>query len=106
VRVTVAGVNPQPGSVPAGGRYTYKVGSGATVRKGDRVSGTTLVYVGKADEGARFEGAGDYPYRRMGDSVTWQGQIAPGVYLDTTLRVGAYTDEFVTLAGLATIIVQ
>jgi hypothetical protein len=42
----------------------------------------------------------------MGDSVTWQGQIAPGVYLDTTLRVGAYTDDFVTLAGLATIIVQ
>jgi hypothetical protein len=106
VRVTVAGVNPQPGSVPTGGRYTYKVGSGATVRKGDRVPGTTLVYRGKADEGAQFEGTGDYPFRRIGDSVTWQGQIVPGVYLDTTLRVGAYTDDIVTLAGLATITVQ
>ena len=106
VRVKVSGVNPQPGPMPAGGRYTYKVGSGATVRKGDRVPGTTLIYRGKTDEGAQFEGTGDYPYRRIGDSVTWQGQLAPGVYLDTTLRVGAYTDDIVTLAGLATIVVQ
>lgn len=106
VRVTVTGVSPQPGPVPAGGRYTYKVASGASIRKGDRVPGTTLVYRGKTDEGAEFEGTGDYPYRRLGDSVTWQGQIVPGVYLDTTLRVGAYTDDVVTLAGLATIIVQ
>jgi hypothetical protein len=106
VRVTISGVNPQPGQAPAGGRYVYKVGSGSTVRKGDRVPGTTLVYRGKTDEGAQFEGTGDYPYRRIGDSVTWQGQVAPGVYLDTTLRVGAYTDDIVTLAGLATITVQ
>jgi hypothetical protein len=106
VRVTISGANPQPAPMPSGGRYTYKVGTGATVRKGDRVPGTTLVYQGKTDEGAQFEGTGDYPYRRIGDSVTWQGQIAPGVYFDTTLRVAAYTDDIVTLAGLATIIVQ
>jgi hypothetical protein len=106
VHVTIKGVNPVSGSVPAAGQYTYKVASGYTVRKGERVPGTTLVYQGKTDEGAQFGGTSDYPYRRVGDSVTWQGQLTSGVYLDTTLRVVAYTDEMVTLAGLATIIVQ
>lgn len=105
VRVRVAGVNPVPGAAPAGGRYSYKVTSGYTVRKGERVPGTTLVYEQKTDQGAQFGGTTDYPYRRVGDSVMWQGQLAPGVYLDTTFRVVAYTDDIVTLAGLATILV-
>lgn len=103
VRVKVSGVNPVPGPAPAGGRYSYKVTSGYTVRRGERVPGTTLVYEQKTDQGAQFSGASDYPYRRVGDSVIWQGQLAPGVYLDTTLRVVAYTDDIVTLAGLAAI---
>ncbi len=106
VRVTIPGVNPVAGSVPAAGQYTYKVASGYTVRKGEHVPGTTLVYQGKTDQGAQFGGTSDYPYRRVGDSLTWQGQLAQGVDLDTTFRVVAYTDEIVTLAGLATIIVQ
>jgi hypothetical protein len=106
VQVIVRDVNPVAGSVPATGQYIYKVASGYTVRKGERIPGTTLVYRGKTDEGAQFDGINGYPYRRVGDSLAWQGQLAPGVYLDTTLRVVAYTDEIVTLAGLATIIVQ
>lgn len=107
VRVAVSGVNPLPAPVPAGGRYTYRVTTGYTVRKGERVPGTTLVYEGQtAEQGAQFAGTNDYPYRRIGDSVSWQGQLAPGAFLDTTFRVVAYTDDIVTLAGLATIIVQ
>lgn len=106
VRVTIPGANPAPGAAPGSGRYVYEVASGYTVRKGQTVPGTTLVYQGKTDEGAQFSGTNDYPYRRVGDSIHWQGQLAPGVYLDTTLRIGAYTDDFVTLAGLAKIIVQ
>ncbi|MGE5603886.1 MAG: hypothetical protein ACM30E_12615 [Nitrososphaerales archaeon] len=105
VRVTIRGVNPVAGAAPGAGRYVYEVASGYTVRKGERVPGTTLVYVGKTDQGAQFSGTDDYPYRRVGDSISWQGQLAPGVYLDTTMRVVAYTDDIVTLAGLATIIV-
>jgi hypothetical protein len=106
IRVTIPGVNPVAGTVPADGQYTYKVASGYTVRKGQRVPGTTLVYQGKTDQGAQFEGTNDYPYRRVGDSLSWQGQLTPGAFLDTTLRVVAYTDEMATLAGLATISVQ
>lgn len=106
VRLTIPGVNPVAGAAPGSGRYVYEVASGYTVRKGQTVPGTTLVFQGKSDSGAQFSGTSDYPYRRVGDSLGWQGQLAPGVYLDTTLRVGAYTDDIVTLAGLAKIIVQ
>lgn len=106
VRVSIKGANPVAGAVSSNGRYTYKVASGYTVKKGQRVPGTTLVYKGKTDDGAQFDGTSDYPYRRMGDSLSWRGQLASGVYLDTTLRVVAYTDDIATLAGLATIIVQ
>ena len=106
VRITVRGVSPAPGAFPSSAAYTYKVATGYTVRKGDRVPGTTLLFAGKTDEGAQFEGTGDYPYRRVGDSVSWQGRLTDRVFLDTTLRVVAYTEEMVTLAGLASIAVQ
>lgn len=105
VRVTIRDVNPVAGPTPGAGRYVYKVASGYAVRKGGRVPGTTLVYEGKTDQGARFSGVNDYPYRRVGDSISWQGQLTPGVYLDTTLRVVAYTEDIVTLAGFANITV-
>lgn len=106
VRITVRNVNPSPGGYPGAAPYNYKVATGYTVQKGDRVPGTTLRFIGKADEGAQFEGTGDYPYRRVGDSVAWRGSLTDRVFLDTTLRVVAYTEDIVTLAGLAAIAVQ
>lgn len=106
VRVTVDGANPQPAPFPGGGRYIYKVGSAHTVRKGDTVPGTTLTYLGRTDEGAQFGGIDGYPFRKLGDSVIWQGQLNGNTFAQMTYRVGAYTDDVVTLAGLGTIAVQ
>jgi hypothetical protein len=106
VRVTITDAAPMPQPFPGGGRYVYKVGSGYTVRKGDTIPGTTLTYLGKTDEGAQFSGIEGYPYRRIGDSVAWQGRLNGSAFLDATYRVVAYTDEVLTLAGLGTIAVQ
>ena len=106
VRVTVAGANPVAQPFPGGGRYEYKVGSGHTVRKGETIPGTTLTFVGNSDEGAQLGGIDGYPYRKVGDSVVWQGRLTANVYIDATYRIVAYTDDILTLAGLATIAVQ
>ncbi len=103
VHVTISGANPQPAAVPAGAQYTYKVATGYTVRKGDRIPGTTIVFRGKSDEGAQLEGVDGYPYRRIGDSVTWAGRLNSYAYMDSTMRVAAYTEDILTLAGLAEI---
>ena len=105
VRVTITDPAPAPQPFPGGGRYVYKVGSGYTVRKGAPVPGTTLTYLGKTDEGAQFGGIDGYPYRRIGDSVAWQGRLNGSAFLDATYRVVAYTDDVVTLAGLGTVAV-
>ena len=106
VRVTITGASPAPQPFPGGGRYVYKVGSGYTVRKGETIPGTTLTFVGKTDEGAQFGGIDGYPYRRIGDSVAWQGRLNAGAYLDATYRIVAYTDDILTLAGLGTVAAQ
>ena len=105
VHVTIRDANPQPAAVPPGAAYSYKVAMGHTVRKGDRIPGTTITFRGKSDEGAQFEGVSGYPYRRIGDSVTWAGQLNNHAYLESTMRVAAYTDDLLTLAGLAEITV-
>lgn len=103
VHVTISGANPQRAAVPPGAAYTYKVAMGHTVRKGDFIPGTTIRFRGKSDEGAQFDGVDGYPYRRIGDSVTWSGRLSNHSYMETTMRVAGYTEEFLTLAGLAEI---
>jgi hypothetical protein len=73
------------------------------VRKGDKIPGTQITYKGKTDNGAEFEGVSGYPYRKLGDSVSWTGRLRDNAYLDETMRVTVYADDFVTLVGLADI---
>lgn len=103
VKVTVSDVRPELATFPDKPAFDYKVAVSYTVRKGDTVPGTLLSYKGRAEEGAEFAGVNGYPYRKMGDSLAWTGRLRGNAYLDMTLRVMAYTDEFVTLGGLATI---
>jgi hypothetical protein len=82
-----------------------KEATGCTVRKDDRVPGTTITFRGKADEGEQFEGVDGCPHRRRGDSLTWAGRLNDRAYMDSTMRVAAHTDDILTLAGLAEIAV-
>ena len=101
VKVTVHDSAPQPAPFPAGPAYSYKVAVTYSVPKGKLIPGTQITYLGKTDQGAQFGGVSGYPYRKLGDSVSWTGQLRSNAYLDTTLRVIAYADSFVQVAGLA-----
>ncbi len=103
VKVTVSDVRPELAPFPDKLAFDYKVAITYTVRRGETVPGTLISYKGKAEDGAEFAGVSGYPYRKMGDSLTWTGRLRGNTYLDMTLRVIAYGDEFVTLGGLATI---
>lgn len=103
VKVTVSDVRPELAAFPDKPAFDYKVAVTYTVRKGEIVPGTLITYKGKTDEGAEFAGVSGYPYRKLGDSLAWTGRLRGNTYLDMTLRVAAYTDEFVTLGGVATL---
>lgn len=74
-----------------------------TVKKGERIPGTLLTYKKKTDEGAELGGTDDYPYRKAGDSIVWAGAVKENVWLEIDVRVGVYTDQTLTVAGLASI---
>lgn len=103
VKVVVHDAAPQPAGFPAAPAYTYKVAVTYNVPKGKQIPGTQISYVGKTDQGAEFGGVSGYPYRKLGDSIIWTGRLRHNAYLDTTLRVIAYADSFVQVAGLATL---
>ena len=103
VKVTVHDVAPAAAQFPDKPLYSYKVAVTYNVKRGAMIPGTFVAYQGKAVEGAQLAGVSGYPYRKLGDSIAWTGRLRGNTYLDMTVRVIAYADDFVQVAGLATI---
>jgi len=84
---------------------TLKIPYAASASRGERLKGTTLGYVGNADRGAEFSGlpAGDFPYRKVGDSLPWRGFLRSDIPIEYNIRVALYNDSSVQVAGIATI---
>jgi hypothetical protein len=74
-----------------------------SVKLGQRIPGTTVTYEGHGEDGAQLGGTGDYPFRKEGDSVLWEGQLRDGVYLRLDVRAVQFDDRNLRVAGLATI---
>jgi hypothetical protein len=114
VRLDIRNADPQRGPIPGQPEepdpslVVYKLPVLYRVKTGENIPGTTLVYGGQAEEGARLGGlsAGEYPYRQVGDSIAWQGQLRSGVFLDLLVRATLFDDSGLTVAGFATIMLQ
>ena len=103
VQIVVDGVAPAEGQYPNTPLYSYKVPVIYTIQRGNTIPGTLITYKGKASDGAELSGVSGYPYRRLGDSISWRGRLRANVYIDMTVRVVAYTDGLMQVTGLATI---
>ncbi|MEN6478513.1 MAG: hypothetical protein ABFD20_02605 [Anaerolineales bacterium] len=73
------------------------------VRRGDVLPGTTFSYLGPSEQGALLGGIDEYPYRRMGDSIYWEGTLNEHASLHLDVRVVQYGDRTMRVAGTATI---
>lgn len=114
IRLNVNQVAPKPASVPqitdqaTPNLIAYKLPIIYRVKRGEAIPGTTLTYVGKTDKGAQLAGLpkDEYPYRQVGDSIAWQGQLRSNVYLDLVARTVVYNKDSLNVTGLATIILK
>ncbi|HEY9829821.1 MAG TPA: hypothetical protein V6D26_04525 [Stenomitos sp.] len=105
-------IAPKPGSIPkisdksTSQLIVYKLPVIYRIKRGETISGTTLTYVGKTEKGAELSGLlkDEYPYREVGDSIAWQGQLRSKVYLDLVARTVFYNEDSLNLTGVATII--
>ncbi len=77
----------------------------AHVSAGDTISGTTYGYVGMHDRGAELFGiaAGDYPYRKPGDSIQWRGDLRPDVPVEYNVRTIHYDDNALQVGGVVSV---
>lgn len=114
VRITIQDPQPTPGPIPqavdeqaaAAGLVIYTVPVFYTVKKDEVLPGTTLTYAGASQEGAKLAGLpeGDYPYRRVGDSIAWRGSLRERTYLDLVVRTTFYNEDRLAVTGLAKVI--
>ena len=104
-RLLIEGIQPihQPAMVlqenPLKMTYT------GSVAAGDLLKGTTFGYVGQAEQGAEISGipAGDFPFRKTGDSLRWQGMLRPDLPTQFDLRIVHFGENSVQVAGIVSL---
>ncbi len=76
-----------------------------SANRGELLKGTSLGYVGQGDRGAEFSGlpAGDFPFRKVGDSLQWRGYLRGDIPIEYNMRVAFYNDSSVQVVGIATL---
>jgi len=104
VEITILTPNPTqlPNTEPTPASVVYEeLVINYNVPVGRTIPGTTLSYVGRAEQGAELAGTTNYPYYQQGDSLVWQGQLRDNVILRYDLRFIFVSDDSVQLAGVA-----
>jgi hypothetical protein len=103
VKIVVEGTQPTAGVIHTtsplhfSGPVAYGVGQGA------RIPGTTVTYEGQTEDGAKLGGVEEYPFRKTGDSILWEGSLRSNVYIRLELRAVQFDDRGLRVAGLATL---
>lgn len=71
------------------------------IPQGRAIPGASLVYEGQVEEGVKLSGINGYPYRALGDSLIWIGQLREGSIIRYSLRVASVDDRGLQLVGTA-----
>jgi hypothetical protein len=101
-RVVIENVQPQRAAVTLPREaLRFPITVGANV--GEDFAGLTLGYVGQdATRGAQLRGLpdGEYPYRKIGDSIDWQGRLRADIAIEYQLRMLYYQPSNARIGGV------
>ncbi len=104
-RLLIEGIQPihQPAMTIQGAplKLTYT----GSASPGSQFNGTTFGYIGQAEQGAEISGipSGDFPFRKTGDSLRWQGMLRPDLPSLFELRIVNYAESSVQVAGIVSL---
>jgi hypothetical protein len=101
VQIDISDPAPVAGQPNTGAPISYKVPVAYHVEKNGTIPGSVVTYLAKTDEGAQLGNIEGYAYRRLGDSITWKGQLRDRVWIELDLRTVLITDDALDLAGTA-----
>mgnify|MGYP001136444779 CR=1 FL=1 len=74
---------------------------GSRVDRGQPIPGTPITYVGQTEDGAELGNVEGYPYRKLGDSIQWEGKLRDGIWLQLNARTAFVTEERLDIIGTA-----
>lgn len=86
---------------------TMKFPFTVSVSPGGTIAGTTLGYAGQDDRGGQITGlpSGDYPYRKIGDSIVWKGYVRSDIPAEYDLRMLYYDANGARVGGVVTLVI-
>jgi len=102
-RIDVQHVRPQASQIPTSSDVKFGGAAAYRVRRGNAIPGSTVTFEEKMPDEARLGGIADYPYRKAGDSVFWEGMLREGVYIRLDLRLLQYDTSYMRVGGLVTL---
>ena len=100
---TIENVNPVPREISTTAPVHFSGPVAYGVAKGAVIPGSTIVYQGQTDEGAKLGGIEGYPYRKAGDSIFWEGALREDVYARLNLRILQSNEGGLRVGGLVTL---
>ena len=90
--------------LPAG-TMEYSTAFERSIPAGQTLPGTDIKYIGKTDQGAQMSIGGQSAVKRTLDSLTWHGDVAPGVNVDYSLRILTFDSRSLDTGGTAKVII-
>lgn len=105
-RLIVRNIQPVMDNATPGGA-TLKFPFTVSASKGERFAGSTLGYVSYDDRGGQLSGLpdGEYPYRKTGDSIIWNGHVRGDLVAAYDLRLLYYDSNQARVGGIVTLAV-
>lgn len=100
---SIEDVNPVPGTISTSAPIQFSGPVAYGIAKGAVIPGSTIVFEEKTDEGVKLGGIEGYPYRKVGDSISWEGTLRDDIYARLNLRVLQASDSSLHVGGMATL---
>ncbi|MFP3895358.1 MAG: hypothetical protein ACLFV5_00765 [Anaerolineales bacterium] len=100
---TIKDVNPVPGAISTSAPIQFSGPVAYGIAKGAVVPGSTIVFEEKTDKGVRLEGIEGHPYRKVGDSIFWEGTLGDDIYARLNLRILQTSESGIHVGGVVTL---
>lgn len=101
-RVAIHDPLPRPAPVPSDLPVVYHAPVVYSVDRETHIPGTTITYQGKSEHGGgKLGGIEGFPYRRLGDSIVWEGKLRDDAYLRLNVRTLLIREDSLKVAGIA-----
>lgn len=100
---SIEDVSPVPGTIPTSAPIQFSGPVAYGIGKGAVVPGSTIIFEEKTDEGVKLGGIEGHPYRKVGDSIFWEGTLRDDIYARLNLRVLQASDSGLHVGGMVTL---